>query len=47
MANGTDLDQTAPLGDQTAPNLGLHCLIKYICPNLEENYGKERNPSYM
>ena len=32
MANCVDPDQTAP-SEQS--DLGLHCLLKHICPNIE------------
>ena len=42
MANSVDPDQTAP-DDQTAPqeqsDLGLHCLLRPICSNIENLYG--------
>ena len=37
IANSVNLDQTAPLKEQSG--LGLHCLLRNICPNTENLYG--------
>ena len=33
MANSVD-------ADQTAPDLGLHCLFRSVCPKTYDHYGK-------
>ena len=40
MANSIDPDQTAPellLEEQS--DLGLHCLSRFVCPNIQDHYG--------
>ena len=43
MANSVDPDQTAPLGavwsGSTLFDLGLHCLLRCVCPKTLEHYG--------
>ena len=37
IANSVDPTQTAPFKEQS--DLGLHCLLRPICPNTKEFYG--------
>ena len=41
MANSVAPDQTAPdrMANSVEPDLGLHCLIRHVCPKTWDHYG--------
>ena len=44
MANSVDPDQTAP---EEQSDLGLHCLLRPICPNTYNFYGTNNNKGQL
>ena len=38
MANDVDPDQTAPLGVEEQSDVGLHCLLRLVCPKIWDPY---------
>ena len=40
MENNVDPDQTPR---SAASDLGLHCLLRHVCPNTKGNYGTKRD----
>ena len=41
MANSVDPDETPR---SAASHLGLHCLLRPVCPNTYDKYGNLKNP---
>ena len=44
MANSEDPDETL---HSATSHLGLHCLLRPVCPNTYSKYGSQRNGQYL